>query len=178
MNELPPDAFRHERFMRLFVQHEPQILRAIMVLVPQMADARDVLQETSVALWKHFDAYDPQRPFVNWALGYARNYIRRHFRAVERGKRLADGALEALATAAEPRQPFLDLRADALAACLRTLPAEAKQILEGYYFHHCSVQELARRHAKSAEAIYKIIQRLRVALLDCINDRLAGTAPA
>ena len=178
MNELPPDAFRDERFMRLFVQHEPKILRAIMVLVPQVADARDVLQETSVALWKHFDAYDPQRPFVNWALGYARNYIRRHFRAVERGRRLTDGALEALATAAEPRQAFVDLRADALATCLRTISEEGRQILEGYYFQGLSVQEIALRQAKSAPAIYKIIQRLRVALLDCINRRLAGTAPA
>jgi RNA polymerase sigma-70 factor, ECF subfamily len=177
MNELPDEALRHEQFMRLFVQHEPQILRAIMVLVPQVADARDVLQETSVVLWQQFSAYDPQRPFVNWALGYARNFIRRHFRAVERGRRLSDTAVEALLIAAEPREALVEQRADALAVCLRDLPPEGRQILEGYYFRQQTVQELGQRHSKSAEAIYKIIQRLRLALLDCINKRLAGSSP-
>jgi RNA polymerase sigma-70 factor, ECF subfamily len=172
MNELPSDALHHEQFMRLFVQHEPQILRAIMVLVPQAADARDVLQETSVVLWQQFAAYDPRRPFVNWALGYARNFIRRHFRAVERGRRLSDGAVEALLTAAGPRAELMEQRADALAACLRDMPSASRQILEGYYYQQQTVQELSRRHSKSAEAIYKIIQRLRLALLDCINQRL------
>jgi RNA polymerase sigma-70 factor, ECF subfamily len=178
MNELPDEALRHEQFMRLFVQHEPQILRAIMVLVPQVADARDVLQETSVVLWQQFSAYDPQRPFVNWALGYARNFIRRHFRAVEKSRRLSDTAVEALLIAAGPREAMLDKRTDALAACLRELPEAGRGIVEGYYFHQQTVEELGRRHAKSVEAIYKTIQRIRLALLDCINKRLADTASA
>jgi RNA polymerase sigma-70 factor, ECF subfamily len=176
MNELPSEAFRHEHFMRLFVQHEPQILRAIMVLVPQVADARDVLQETSVMLWQQFSAYDPQRPFVNWALGYARNFIRRHFRALERGKRISDVAIEVLLTASEKRAELLDQRADALATCLRRLPCESREILEGYYYQQQTVQDLSSRYAKSVEAIYKIIQRLRLVLLDCINQRLSSPA--
>jgi hypothetical protein len=38
----------HERFTRLLIQHEPAILRHVMVAVPNRADARDVLQERTV----------------------------------------------------------------------------------------------------------------------------------
>jgi RNA polymerase sigma-70 factor, ECF subfamily len=174
MQDLPPDAFRDERFMRLFVLHEPKILSAIMVLVPQVADARDILQDVSVTLWQKFDTYDPERPFVNWALGYARNFIRRYFRAVERGRKLSDAAVEALLTAAEPRQALAERRMEALSACLQTLPAQGREILEGYYFKELSVKELGQSQGKSAEAIYKVIQRLRTSLLSCVNQRLAG----
>jgi RNA polymerase sigma-70 factor, ECF subfamily len=171
-NDLPPDAFGDEQFMRLFVTHEPHILRAIMVLIPQVADARDVLQETSVALWKNIQSYDPRRPFVNWALGFARNFIRRHFRNVRRSSQLSEKAVEALLTDAGPREAQLERRAEALTVCLREMPAPSRAILEGYYFHELSVEELSRKHAKSAEAIYKIIQRLRHALRACIGKRV------
>jgi RNA polymerase sigma-70 factor, ECF subfamily len=176
MNDLPADAIRNERFMRLYVTHEPQILCAIMVLVPQASDARDVLQETAVLLWQRFDTYDTNRPFVNWALGYARNFIRRHFRNLERGRRLSDAAVEALLIAAEPRQAAAEQRAEALEACLREAPAASRAILEGYYFQHRTVEELGALYAKSAEAIYKIIQRLRMSLLDCVNQKLNPAA--
>ena len=68
---MPPPADDHERFMRLFLAHEREIMRLILIYVPQQADACDVLQETAVALWNRFSDYDPGRPFVNWACGFA-----------------------------------------------------------------------------------------------------------
>lgn len=173
-----PDAPQNEKFMRLLVTHEPQILRAIMVLVPQAADARDVLQETAVNLWKHFHQYDPERPFVNWALGYARNSIRRHFRSQTRRQRLSEKAEEALLISAAILDEKAQQLSDALHACLQKVPPPGRSILEGYYFHQQGMEELTRLHAKSADAIYKIIQRLRHALLDCINKRLADPTDA
>ena len=55
---------------------------------PQRNDARDIVQDTAVGLWQHFAQYDAERPFVNWALGFARMHVRRFFRAVERRSRL------------------------------------------------------------------------------------------
>jgi len=40
----------HERFTRLLIEHEPELLRCVLVAVPNRADARDIMQECSVAL--------------------------------------------------------------------------------------------------------------------------------
>ena len=60
----------HERFTRLLIEHEPELLRCVLVAVPNRADARDIMQECSVALWRRFSEYDPERSFVPWALGF------------------------------------------------------------------------------------------------------------
>ena len=58
----------HEQFTRLLIEHEPELLRFILVTVPNRADARDILQECSVALWRRFTHYDSDRPFVALSL--------------------------------------------------------------------------------------------------------------
>ena len=63
----------HEHFLRLFLQVERELLRYVMALVPNVSDARDVVQETAIALWQKFDQYDPERPFVAWASRFAMN---------------------------------------------------------------------------------------------------------
>ena len=163
----------HERFMRLFLEHEPQILRAVMVLVPQRNDARDIVQDTAVALWQHFEQYDPQRPFLNWALGYARIHVRRFFRAVERRGKLTEKAAEALLIAADDREGKKEQHSAALRACLDALPAPAQGLIKDYYFEEKTVETLGSLYGKTTEAVYKSIQRLRRTLLDCITRRLA-----
>ena len=62
----------HDRFTRLLLDHQPDILRSVRLLVPHAADAQEIMQETSVALWKQFATYDPSRSFGQWARGFAR----------------------------------------------------------------------------------------------------------
>lgn len=53
--------------MRLLLQAERALLRYVMALVPNVTDARDVVQETAAALWQAADKLDPGKPFVPWA---------------------------------------------------------------------------------------------------------------
>jgi RNA polymerase sigma-70 factor, ECF subfamily len=171
INPEPADA--HERFMRLLLAHEPQILRAVMVYVPQRSDARDIMQDTAVALWKHFEEYDPGRPFTNWALGFARIHVRRYFRSTVRQGKLSEKAAEALLTAPDRPASVQEQEDAALRACLEELPAAQRSLIEGYYFEEIPVPALGEKHGKSVEAVYKSIQRLRRLLLDCMNRRLS-----
>jgi len=74
----------HEQFMRLFLRAEREILRYVMALVPNVSNARDVVQETAVALWMAIDKYDQTKPFIpracRFALNEARLYLRTEFR--------------------------------------------------------------------------------------------------
>ena len=163
----------YERFTRLFLEHEPEILQAVLVFVPQRADARDIVQETAVTLWQQFEQYDATRPFANWAIGYARMQVRRFLRSGARRAVLSEHAVELIESAQDERAGRKEQRDTALRECLEQLPPASREIIEGYYLQERTVEALAATHRRSAEAIYKTLQRLRAALLDCINSKVS-----
>ena len=171
---MPPTmaADPYERFTRLFLQYEPEILRAVMMFVPSRADARDIVQETAVTLWQQFDQYDASRPFANWAIGFALIQVRRWFRNVEREGKFSEKAVEALLIADDERADDKEKRDAALRECLDAMPQNSREIIEGYYFAERGVDALAATHGRTVEAIYKTLQRLRAGLLDCIHHKI------
>ncbi len=172
---MPPADDNHERFMRLFLEHEPAILRSVLVFVPQRADARDIVQETAVALWRHLAEYDPARPFVNWACGYARIEVRRFLRRSQRRAALSEAAAVALIESDQAQAAWHEERESYLADCRAQLAPEQGRVLDGYYVDELGVEALAQRHGRSVEAIYKMLQRIRHALLECMERKTAET---
>src|SRR5678816_4304895 len=81
---MSPDSTRHsedknaaqQRFLSLFLRSEREIFRYVAALVPNMADAEDIVQQTALALWEKFDSYDPSQPFTPWACRFALNKTR------------------------------------------------------------------------------------------------------
>ncbi len=69
MEEVHPDGT--ELLIRLLARHQEELFRYIFALMPHEEDARDVLQETSVALFRKFAEYDPAKPFLAWAYRFA-----------------------------------------------------------------------------------------------------------
>lgn len=163
----------HEQFMRLFLQAEREVLRYVMVLVPNVNDARDVVQETAVALWKAIAKYDSARPFAPWACRFALNEARMFLRTEGRRRRFLD---EDVAALLEERRAEIATRLDArrehLQDCLRRLPDDQRELVRGYYFDDESIEALAARFGRGAEAIYKMLQRIRQALQQCIERKL------
>ena len=170
---MPTPDEQHERFMRLFLAHEPAILRSVLVFVPQRHDARDIVQETAVALWRNFGELDPARPFVNWACGFARMEVRRFLRRSQRRAVLSEQAVVALLATEQAEAGWLAERERHLPECREQLPTEHRRILDGYYIDESSVGVLAERHGRSTEGIYKLLQRTRQALVDCMERKTA-----
>jgi RNA polymerase sigma-70 factor (ECF subfamily) len=170
---MPPEDDLHERFMRLFLRHETSILQSVLLFVPQRPEARDIVQETAVALWRHFPEYDPQRPFVNWACGFARIEVRRFLRQRQRRAQLSEAAAMALMATEDAEAPGREERERHLRECRDQLPPEHRRLLDGYYLEDLGVATLALRHARSEEAVYKTLQRIRRALLDCMERKQA-----
>lgn len=159
--------------MRLFLSAERELLRYVMALVPNVSDARDVVQETAVALWQAIEKYDPQKPFVPWACRFALNEARLHLRTESRRRRLLEEDVAELlekrrAEIAEP----LDVRREHLRDCLGRLTWEQRQLIHGYYFEEHSVETLAATFGRGVEAVYKALQRTRQALHQCIETKL------
>lgn len=166
--------FAARRFERLFLAHEEE-LRAFVAAVVRAPSARDdVLQEVALALWQHFPRYDDSRSsFGAWARGVARHKVFDHFRRdARRLITLSPEAVDAVSVAFD-QAPENGTRAEeALAACLRGLPARASDLLQRRYTHGDSVEALAGHFGSTSAAIYQQLSRLRASLAECIRRRL------
>ena len=174
----PPRPLTHEQFMRLFLQAERELTRYVMSIVPNVNDARDVVQETAMSLWRAIEKYDPARPFVPWACRFALNEARMHLRSEGRRRRrfLQDDVVALLEDRRTELAPQLDDRRRHLRDCLDRLPEEKRGLVRGYYFDDESVESLAARLGRSVDAIYKALQRTRQALQECIERKILAEA--
>lgn len=168
----PGPPLSQEQFMRLFLQSEREILRYVMAIVPNVTDARDVLQETAFALWRAIDKYDPSRPFIPWACRFALNEARMFLRTDGRRRRLRDDVASLLEARRVEIAPQLDARRGHLRDCLDRLPADQRRVIRGYYFDDEAIPMLAARLGRTADAVYKSLQRIRQALQQCIEHKL------
>ncbi|MDP1592367.1 MAG: sigma factor, partial [Prosthecobacter sp.] len=75
---MPGSPNNMENLILLLTQHQAALFRYIFSLVPCEADARDILQETSVALFRKFEQYDATRPFLPWAYRFAYLQVQKH----------------------------------------------------------------------------------------------------
>lgn len=144
--------------MRRFLASEREVLRYVLSFVPNANDARDIVQNTAVALWKKADQYDPAEPFTPWACRFALNEVRQFIRTETRWRRfLDDEIIDELARRRGEMSKDLDERRIHLRECLRKLPDNQKAIVEGYCFQDHSVEELAELSGRTVEAVYKAL---------------------
>ena len=73
-------------FVQLFSVHQRSVQAYISTLVPSSADADDIMQETSLALWQKFSEFDPERDFFRWACGVAFVAVLRYRRRTTKDK--------------------------------------------------------------------------------------------
>jgi len=180
-SELPLDASTAEqqRFISLFLRSEKEIFRYVAALVPNTADAEDIVQQAAVALWEKFDAYDPALPFTPWACRFALNKAKQWIERRQRWQALlARGVAEELARRREELRPELEIRLRQLETCVGKLPADQRSLVEGYYYHRTGVEKLAEQSGRTVAATYKALQRIRHALQFCIETaaRSKGSA--
>lgn len=170
----------HARFMRLFLGSEKEIFRYVSPLVPRPADAQDVVQQTTIALRKKFEHYDSTQPFTPWACRFAFLEARQFLRRDQRWGKMLDEKL--IAVLVERRAELgedMERRFAHLRTCLQKLPVEQRETVERYYYERQPVERLAGQSGRSIEALYKLLQRVRQALLECVQRavRAAGDAP-
>jgi len=58
---------RVKDFMRLFTSNEPRLRAFAMSLIPNWADAEDVMQQANLVLWSKFEQFELGTDFYAWA---------------------------------------------------------------------------------------------------------------
>jgi RNA polymerase sigma-70 factor (ECF subfamily) len=161
-------------FATLWAESYDRVRTYVRIFVPSLHDSEDVIQETALAIAKDFDKYDPQRPFLEWAIGIARNRVHQHFRRRGRDKQMVFDldtilAIEKGFLATESR--FDDYR-DALDDCLKRLPARSRRLIHARYLTGMNGNEIANQVGLTIQSVYTRLSQIRLGLRDCIQRRL------
>lgn len=160
-------------FLRLFAAHQPQIFGYILSLLPHWDDAQEVLQETSVVLWKSFGSFVPGTNFRAWACQTAFHQVLT-FR--KRQKRvpmpLDDEFLEAVSHESQSLADSLQDQLRALSQCIEKLRPRDAELLRRCYQPGASTRKVANELGRPAGTIYKSLTRIRRTLFACIERTL------
>ncbi len=159
-----------QRFLSLFLHSEREIFRYVAALVPNVSDAEDIVQQTAIALWEKFDAYDPAQPFTPWACRFALNKARQWIERRQRWQVLLDkGLAEELAQRRQELQPEFEVRLKHLETCLGKLPPNQRSLIRSYYYERTDIEAMADGSGRTVAATYKMLQRVRQALQLCME---------
>jgi RNA polymerase sigma-70 factor (ECF subfamily) len=163
-------------FLRLFLQNERRLYAYILTLLPNRADADDVLQEASLVMWDKFDERAPPGDFVAWGCRIAYFKVLDFHKKSQRCRvRFSQALLERVAeTAAEQAATLqLDERREALAACVEKLSPKDRDLLSRRFASGATTRSTAVQVGRSVDAVYKALARIRQALFDCVTKALA-----
>jgi RNA polymerase sigma-70 factor (ECF subfamily) len=167
---------RVELLVRLLSKHQEDLFRYIFALLPNEEDARDVLQDTSVALYRKFAEYDSEKPFLAWAHGFAYLEVLKQRERNQRGTRhLAPELVERLARERTRHEPVLDERLKSLEDCLRELPPADGELIRQRYQEKLCTEDLMRRFGTSRRTLFRNLDRIRRLLFECVSRRLAAS---
>jgi RNA polymerase sigma-70 factor (ECF subfamily) len=162
-------------FLLLLTSHQSALYAAITALLSGVEGAQDVLQETNVVLLEKAAAYDPSRPFVPWAMTFARFQVLAWRKRQQRDRLVLDDALlDALADRLTQTSLPPNRQLDALEKCLQKLPADWRQMVDARYLKGDAVQAIAARLGRSVNVVSVALFRIRKNLLDCMRTTLAA----
>lgn len=162
-----------ESLILLLTQHQDQLFRYIFSLVPCEADARDILQETSVALFRKFDQYDATRPFLPWAYRFAYLQVQKHREKSARSPLLfSEDVIDLIANERAHIEPQLDERLRVLDGCLSKLPQQDKELVTSRYALRQGAEEMMQRFDMSRRTLFRNLELLRQRLHECVSRQL------
>jgi RNA polymerase sigma-70 factor (ECF subfamily) len=164
---------RSELFVRLLTHHQSDLHRYIFTLLPNEEDARDVLQETSVAMCQKFAEYDATRPFLAWAYKFAYFEVLKYRKRNPRQSRCFDiELLERLVEDRSLHEAALQSRLQALEVCLSKLPETDRTLICERYGGGLPVEDQATQSGASRRSFFRNLQRIRGLLQDCIGRQV------
>lgn len=166
---------RSTQFIQLLTSHQPNLYAYISALMLGDSAVPDVLQETNLHLWSQANQYDFDRPFLPWALGFARQRVMA-FRTLSSRSKLVfnDAALDLIDEKFTSPVNDMDERLTALQKCLKRLNPQQAELIRARYVAKTSVANIAEQLHQTSHNISSQLHRIRRTLSKCIEFTLAA----
>jgi RNA polymerase sigma-70 factor (ECF subfamily) len=160
-------------FLELLARHKYELFNLIFCIIPSLADAEDVFQQTTLAIWDNFSQFQPGTDFMAWA-GQVARYRAWNFARSKRRERVyfSEELISELAEAPFESTEIQEARLQALARCRQKLSA-ADQNLILLCYGGSTVSQAAVKLGRPVRAVHNSLSRVRRALYECIERALA-----
>jgi RNA polymerase sigma-70 factor, ECF subfamily len=170
---LADGSARLDEFMRLYTQHQRRLYVYLLSLVHNVADAEELLQETSYVLWKKFGEFAPGSNFGAWACRVAYFEVLKFRDRRNQGELpLSPQFLERVAEKMVEVSDLLEMRADVFNYCMDRLETPDRELITRRYAPGASVKLIADELRRTAHSVSKSLGRIRKLLLECVDRRL------
>ena len=167
------DRDRHDHFLRLYVENEAALSGFVRSLVRGQDDAREVMQDTAVVLWRKFEQLDSPEDFRRWAFGVARFQALAFRRDRARDRHVFSEDLMAMLESEAAEMGKQSGREEiALQKCLKKLPKKQSELIQAAYIPGARIDEMAMAAGRTPMSLYKKLHRIRIVLADCIGGSL------
>ena len=164
---------KSEQFVKNLTDSQNRIYGYIYSLLGDHARTADVVQETNLVLWRKFDDFNPECPFLPWAFGIARYQVLANIRDKKRDRFLLDEELvDSLTQEAEKQAAKLDLFQEAIRPCVKLLSQGNQSIVEERFYKSKPIASVAESLDRSIGSIKVALVRIRRQLADCVQKRL------
>ena len=165
---------RTEQFLRHYSGCETQLRAYLMALLGNWNDVEDVFQETTLALWRSFDEFSPGTNFMSWSKQIAFHRVLQ-FRVGKqrRGVPCSEAFLNAVHQTISSQSNQLESRLRALAGCVARLTEADRSLVAMRYESNRTIKEVATQVGRPANTLYKALERIRHALVVCVERTIA-----
>ena len=168
-----PDRKPSDELIRCLSEHQPQLVGFIYAATGNHHASQEILQKTNLAMWSKAEDFDATRPFMAWAIGFARFEILAYRRDAKRSRLLYDSdVIEEICRVAEELTEEVPDRLEALRHCLAKLTKEKQTMLQLRYASQLSLDEIASRVGRTVDGVKAVLRRTRAALALCIDQQL------
>ncbi|MEC8557093.1 MAG: sigma-70 family RNA polymerase sigma factor [Planctomycetota bacterium] len=165
----------HESFLRLWMQHEPDLRAFVRSCCPKAQEVDDVMQEVSVAALRKFSTLDDHAAFGAWACLIARYELLSARRRFARDRLvLAEDIVQLLADEGADELPLRERQLRALDQCINQLPRERRELALAAYCKDTTIRELAAQLNRTEGSLYQLLSRIRKELYRCMQSTLPG----
>jgi RNA polymerase sigma-70 factor (ECF subfamily) len=161
---------------RLLTRYHNALYAFIFACVRSHHDTEDIMQNVSVVVMESLDDLRDESGFLPWSREIARRSSLAYCRKKRREQAFDPELLQSLADAADvlERTSPTSLHGEALMACLDRLPSRSRRLMTlRYAGSFVDTEGLAKQLGRSVQSVYAQVKRIKTALRNCVERRLA-----
>lgn len=162
---------RSEEFLVHYDAVQGPLFRYLCALLVEPEDARDVLQETNLALWLNFDQFESGTNFLAWARTIAKHRAVQFRRLNRRAPLLLDDSVLEKAAAAilDEQSDEFAKRTNILRNCIRKLSEVDRELVRLRYVGGVTLDKVAEQLGRTVNGLSQSLRRIRAALRECVE---------